>query len=58
MLKIKDGIDISAYNKVQLHMKQANIGYEAEKSMIFSKDDVRKFLVEADDEKYLLMKVE
>ncbi|KAK7864334.1 hypothetical protein R5R35_009177 [Gryllus longicercus] len=57
MLKIKDNIDTGTFHKVSLLMKQANMGYQPIKAMVFSQQDVNTFLTKADDETFLLMKV-
>jgi hypothetical protein len=50
-------IDISTFKDVTSFLKRKNVGHVAKKSKILRKDDFEKFLVEADDEKYLMFKV-
>ncbi len=57
MLKIKENIVIGTFHKVSLLMKQANVGYQPIKAMVFSQEDVNTLLTKADDETFLLMKV-
>ncbi len=52
MLKIKGNIDIGTFHKVSLLMKQANVGYQPIMAMVFSHQDVNKFLTKADDETF------
>lgn len=50
-------MNISKYGKLHAFLKRQNDGYEAKKSRILSLDDVMKFLSEAPDDSFLLMKV-
>jgi hypothetical protein len=56
-LKLKRDINISKYNKVNSFMKRTSTGYKPKKSRVFTKEDVSRFLTEAPDENFLLMKV-
>lgn len=56
-LFIKENIDISKYPKLRAFLKRKNDGYRPKKSNVFDREDVNKFMLEAPDEIYLLMKV-
>lgn len=57
MLKIKKNVDISTYHKVTSFLKTLNVDYKPKKSTVFSQEDVEKFLSEAPDDRFLMMKV-
>lgn len=57
ILKIKKNIDLSQYFKLTSYIKRLNDGYKPKKSKILEKSDVDKFLLEAPDHIYLLIKV-
>ncbi|XP_031348032.1 uncharacterized protein LOC116174282 [Photinus pyralis] len=57
MLRIKNDIDISQFSKLSAFLKKCSVGYSAEKSLVFSKNQLINFLTSACDEQYLLMKV-
>lgn len=56
-IMVKNNIDISKFPKLIAFLKQQNVGYQAKKSAVFTQNDVKKFLTEAPDEKYLMWKV-
>lgn len=55
-LAVKENIDIK-YPKLIAFLKRQAVGYRAQKSQTFTREDVHKFLLEASDNQYLLMKV-
>jgi len=57
MLQVNENVDISKYRKLQAYLKRKNDGYEAKKSNILTMDEVVRFLSEAPDDNFLLMKV-
>lgn len=57
VLKIKINLDLSQYYKLTSFLKKQNVGYRPKKSKIFDKNDISKFMKEAPDETYLLIKV-
>ncbi len=58
MLKIKENIVIGTFHKVSLLMKQANVGYQPIKAMVFfPQEDVNPLLTKADDENFSFNKV-
>ncbi|XP_023311961.1 uncharacterized protein LOC111692276 [Anoplophora glabripennis] len=57
MLKIKQDQDISKHYKLIAFLKRKGEGYQAKKSKVLTKTHIDKFLTEAEDEKYLMMKV-
>lgn len=50
-------LDIGKYSKLIAFLKQQSVGYRPKKSKILSKQDIYKFLLEAPDDPYLMMKV-
>ncbi|XP_050516507.1 uncharacterized protein LOC126891373 [Diabrotica virgifera virgifera] len=56
MLQIKENVDIK-YPKVIAFLKRQNQGYKANKAKTFSREEVNKFLLDAPDDNYLLMKI-
>lgn len=56
MLRVKENIDISNYKNLIDFVKSKNKGIVPKKSNVFSKDEINRFLTEAPDKKYLLMK--
>lgn len=56
MLQIKENVDIK-YPKLIAFLKRQNQGYKPNKAKTFSREEVNKFLLEAPDDNYLLMKV-
>lgn len=56
-LQAKDNIDIDNFCKLKNFLKRKSTGYQPRTSMIFSRENINKFITEAPDETYLLMKV-
>lgn len=56
-LKVFENIDISRFGKLFLFLKRTSDGYKPKKAKILSEEQVTKFLLEADDQKWLLEKV-
>lgn len=56
-INIKHNIDISKFSKLLAFLKRKNDGHKPKKSKVLTGEDVEKFLVEAPDDKYLMMKV-
>jgi hypothetical protein len=56
-LNVHENVDIGKYNKLTAFLKQQHVGYEAKKSLILSRDEIDKFLLNAPDERFLLIKV-
>ena len=56
-IKAYDNVDISNYPQLLGFLKKNNVGYISKKSSVFTTNDVSKFLSEAPDAKYLIMKV-
>lgn len=56
-LLIKKDIDISRYFKLTSFLKNKSVGHEVKKAMVLSKENVIKFITEAPDEMYLMIKV-
>lgn len=57
MLNLRENIEISNFFKLKTLLKKTNAKYKAKKSDVFSRDDINKFLIEAPDDKFLMMKV-
>ncbi|KAH0811327.1 hypothetical protein GEV33_011464 [Tenebrio molitor] len=55
-LNVHENVDIRKYNKLTAFLKR-HVGYEAKKSLIFSRDEIDKFLLNAPDDTFLLIKV-
>lgn len=56
-LNIKDNVNITKFSKIIPYLKQKSIGYRPKKSRVLSKENVTKFLEEADTNEHLLTKV-
>lgn len=56
-IKAYDNIDIGTYPQLLGFLKKNNTGYTSKKSSVFTTTDVSKFLKEAPDAEYLMMKV-
>ena len=56
VIKIKNDLDISKFFKVTSYIKKQNVGFRLKKAKVFNKA-VTKFLNEAPDEVYLMIKV-
>lgn len=58
ILNVKENIDIKKFSKLVPFIKNKNVGYRGKKSKVLSRDDINKFIQEADDETNLLYKVQ
>lgn len=56
-INIKNNIDISRYPKVIAFLKRKSVGYKPKKSRVLNKEEIDKFLSEAEDNIYLVTKV-
>lgn len=56
-LKIEKDVDISRYFKLTAFLKKMNIGFQPKKAKVFTNEQISKFLLEAPDEIYLMIKV-
>lgn len=56
-LKIKENVDISKYHKLVAFLKRKSVGYRPKKSKILTREQIDRFLNEAPDTKYLMIKV-
>lgn len=56
-ISINDNEDISKYLKLHAFLKRKNDGYQQKKSNIFTREEINRFLTDAPDENYLLIKV-
>lgn len=57
VISIKRKVDISRFTQLLAFLKRKSEGYKPKKSDIFAKEDIHRFLREADDDKFLLQKV-
>lgn len=56
-LSLYEGVDISKFSKVIAYLKAEGRTYTPKKAKVFEKNDIEKFLTDAPDNKYLMMKV-
>lgn len=54
---LNDGIDISKFATLIAFLKRKNVGYKPKKSAVFTKGEMIKFLKEAPDDTFLIIKV-
>lgn len=54
---LHDGIDISKFATLIAFLRRKNVGHRPKKSSIFTKEDLTKFLKEAPDHDFLIIKV-
>lgn len=57
LIKVKENIDIRNYNILSAKLKTYAAGYESKKSLVFTSDQLLKFLEEAHDRSHLANKV-
>ncbi len=57
ILNIKNNVNIANYPKLKSFLKRKGDGFKAKKSKILTAADIKKFIQEAPDSKYLLSKV-
>lgn len=55
--KVRENIDISKYYKLIAFLKRKNVSYKPKKSSVLNKEQITKFLTEAQDEIFLPTKV-
>lgn len=56
-LLVKHNVDISKYSRLHTLLKRKSEGYEPKKSKTFTTKEIKQFIEEAPDDKYLLSKV-
>ncbi|XP_050302263.1 uncharacterized protein LOC126740331 [Anthonomus grandis grandis] len=56
-LAIRHDVDISEYSKLRAFLKQQAHAYKPKKSKILTKEEINKFIQEAPDKEYLMIKV-
>lgn len=56
-LNINDNIDIRRFSRLVPYLKKKSVGYRPKKSQILTRPQIDRFMVEADDVDYLMMKV-
>lgn len=57
MIYVRRNQDISKYTSLFAFLKRKNVGHVPKKSPVLSKDNFMRFLTEANDSQYLLVKV-
>jgi integrase len=57
MISLKQNIDISKYVHLIAFLKRKSEGFRSKKSKVLRKEDITKFLKNADDKTYFMMKV-
>ncbi|XP_050309956.1 uncharacterized protein LOC126745933 [Anthonomus grandis grandis] len=56
-LAIRHDVDISEYSKLRAFLKQQAHAYKPKKSKIITKEEINKFIQDAPDKEYLMIKV-
>lgn len=56
-LQVKNDIDIGQYKRLIAFLKRKSVGYKAKKSKILERNHIDKFVREAPNEQFLMMKV-
>lgn len=56
-LNLKENIDISKFCKLIAFLKRQNDNYKPKKSLVFSQEEITKFITEAPDASYIAIKV-
>lgn len=56
-LLVYENIDISKFGNLIYFLKQKSTGYKTKKFKVFNATEIERFLLQAPDEDYLLMKV-
>lgn len=52
-IKVYEDVDIGKYHRLTAFLKRQHVGYEAKKSLMFSRDEIDKFLQNAPDDTFL-----
>lgn len=55
--KLKQDLDIGKFHKLTAFIKRQNIGFRPKKAKTFNEEEITKFMSEASDEIYLMMKL-
>lgn len=56
-LNVKQNIDIAKFSKLIPYLKNKNVGYRPKKSKVLTETQIKKFIEEAPDQSFLLLKV-
>lgn len=57
VLSVRENIDASRFSKLIAFLKRKSDGYKPKKSKIFVKEELDRFILEAPDQEFLMMKV-
>ncbi|KAJ3662389.1 hypothetical protein Zmor_006740 [Zophobas morio] len=57
VLSVNENIEINKFSRVIAFLKRNSVGYEPTKSKVLTRQEIDTFLTNADDMKYLLIKV-
>lgn len=57
MINLNRNVDISKFASLIAFLKRKSVGHRAKKSKVLTKSEFEKFILEADDNEFLLMKV-
>lgn len=57
VMKLRENFNIGQFYKLITFLKKQSVGFSPKKAKVFNKEDIAKFMVEAPDDVYLLIKV-
>ncbi|KAJ8979160.1 hypothetical protein NQ317_006352 [Molorchus minor] len=57
LLNIREGIDVRKFLKLVPFLERKAVGYQAKKLKVFTREQIDSFIKEANDNKYLMLKV-
>jgi len=57
VLSVRENIEINKFARVIAFLKRNSVGYEPTKSKVLTRQEIHEFMRNADDDKYLLIKV-
>lgn len=57
-LNVKENVDFKKFTKLVPYLKKLSVGNHPKKSKVLTREEVEQFIREADDETYLLVKVD
>lgn len=57
-LNVKENVDLKKFTKLVPYLKKLSVGNHPKKSKVLTREEVNQFIREADDETYLMAKVD